>query len=229
MCNNNRMSVPINNIFDSLIENHEKDTNSTTLNTLYSIISQKDELIHNLKETNEGLSVIINKFSKTINTTNKNITHVLSKISTAQDIDQIMIDHKNLKSKINLLTEHNQKLTNKLLASNSIYNNLKNTYFGLNKVYIAKFNSVSQIYSDTTILENKINMLEDKLTTANNMFKCQICFSNIIDIVVMPCYHIYICKECVEQIIENTDGGSAVNCPVCNERIIEYKNIYLPI
>jgi DNA-directed RNA polymerase subunit RPC12/RpoP len=223
------MSVPINNIFDSLIENHEKDTNSTTLNTLYSIISQKDELIHNLKETNEGLSVIINKFSKTINTTNKNITHVLSKISTAQDIDQIMIDQKNLKSKINLLTEHNQKLTNKLLASNSIYNNLKNTYFGLNKLYIDKFNSVYQTFNDNSILENKICMLEDKIVTTNNMFKCKICFGNIIDIIVMPCYHIYICSECIDQIIENTDDGASVNCPVCNERIIEYKNIYLPI
>ena len=227
---NNRMSVPINNIFDSLIENYEKDNdNNTTLNTLYSIITQKDELIQNLRETNDGLSKIISQFNININKTNNNISHVLSQVSTCQDIDQIMINQKNLKSKNNLLTEHNKNLTNKLLRSNSIYNNLKNTYFGLNKLYIEKFNNVSQTYTDNTVLENKITMLEDKLTTANHMFKCQICFSNTIDIILIPCYHIYICKECVEQIIENTDGGSTVNCPVCNERIIEYKDIYLPI
>ena len=140
-----------------------------------------------------------------------------------------MINQKNLKSKINLLTEHKKKLTNKLLTSNANYNNLKQTYFGLNTLYIDKFNSAIQIHTDNSILENKISMLEDKLANTNNMFKCQICFNNIIDIIIMPCFHIYICKECVEQIIENTDDNAVVNCPVCNEQIMEYKNIYLPI
>uniref|UniRef100_A0A6C0B4W7 RING-type domain-containing protein n=1 Tax=viral metagenome TaxID=1070528 RepID=A0A6C0B4W7_9ZZZZ len=226
--NSNRMAVPITNIFNSLIDTYEKDTD-TSVDTLYSIISQKDDLIQNLKDTNEGLSGIITKFNANIDKTNKKVTHVLSQISTNQDIYQIMINQKNLKSKINLLTEHKKKLTNKLLTSNANYNNLKQTYFGLNTLYIDKFNSAIQIHTDNSILENKISMLEDKLANTNNMFKCQICFNNIIDIIIMPCFHIYICKECVEQIIENTDDNAVVNCPVCNEQIMEYKNIYLPI
>ena len=222
------MTEPTNNTYDSLIENYQKiNNNSSAFDTLYDIISQKDELVQNLKDTNEGLTQIINKFNTNIDKTNKNISHVLSQISTGQDIDEIMINQKNLKRKINLLTEHNKRLTTNLLTSSSAYNNLKNTYFGLNKLYIDKFNSVYQTFNDNSILENKICMLEDKIVTTNNMFKCKICFGNIIDIIVMPCYHIYICSECIDQIIENTDG--AVNCPVCNERIIEYKNIYLPI
>ena len=200
------MSEPINGLYnntlDSIIDNfHSTTSNSTSLDTLYNIISQKDELIQNLKETNDGLGKIINNFNSNIEKTNKKVSHVLSQISTAQDIDRIMINEKNLKRKINLLSEHNKKLTNNLLTSNTTYNNLKNTYFGLNKLYIDKFNSASQTYTSNTILENKIKMLEDKILIANNMFKCQICFNKTIDIIIMPCFHIYICKECIEQII----------------------------
>ena len=228
------MSEPINTFystFDPLLDTHQGGdlNNNTSLDSLYNIISQKDEIIEVLKNTNEGLSEVINNFNSNIDKTNEKVSQVLSQISTAQDIDQIMKNEKNLKQKIDLLTEHTKKLTNNLLVNATTYNNLKNTYFGLNKLYISKFNNASQTHTDNSILENKINMLEDKLETTNNMFKCQICFNNIIDIIVIPCYHIYICKECVEQIIENTDDSAEINCPVCNERIIETKSISLKI
>ena len=230
------MSEPINNLYttinslETLLSNcSQSDSNIFNNDTLYDVISQKDEIINNLQETNEHLSKIISNFNKHINNTNKKISEILSRVSTNRDIDQIMINEKTLKKNIDLLTEHNKKLTRNLLLNNSTYNNLKNTYFGLNKLYIAQFNNTFQINNSNEVLANKINMLEDKLANTNNMFKCQICFNNTIDIIIMPCFHIYICKECVEQIIENTHDNSDVNCPVCNERIIEYKNIYLPI
>ena len=94
------MSEPINGLYnntlDSIIDNfHSTTSNSTSLDTLYNIISQKDELIQNLKETNDGLGKIINNFNSNIEKTNKKVSHVLSQISTAQDIDRIMINEKN--------------------------------------------------------------------------------------------------------------------------------------
>ena len=77
------MSEPINNLYtnlDSLLINHGNDTNE---NALYDIISQKDELIQNLKEANSGLSNIITNFNYNIDRTNRSVSNVLSKICSA--------------------------------------------------------------------------------------------------------------------------------------------------
>lgn len=228
------MSLPLNNFYNSLdkiLANVQESSieQMNNDNLLYNIIDQKDQIILNMKQTNKSLSDVISLFNKNINNTNKNLNDMLSKISTTNDINYIMYSQKNLTNKNNLLTLHNQDLTRDILKSRETYNTLRNTYMGLNKLYISKFNTVIEKTNQDFATEDKIQLLEDRVNHLNSLFKCHICFSKCIDIIILPCFHIYICKECVEQIIENTNDQDPVNCPVCNERIVEYKNIYLPI
>ena len=194
------MAYPINS-------NNQKDNK-----LLFDIIEQKEDLIENLKDKN-----------------NKKINLTLSKISTNKDIQYVMNNNKILINKINLLTEHNKSLTQNILINNRTCNNLKNIYYGLNNIYVSKCNDVEQNNNNSFVLSSKVKILEEKLNNVQNIFKCQICYNNNIDIIIQPCYHIYICKVCIESIIENTNTGDDVNCPVCNEKVEEYKNIYLPI
>jgi len=228
------MSFPIKNIYNSLdkiLDNVNKNSieKEDDNNLLYNIIEQKEQIISNLKQTNNSLSNVISEFNKNINNTNKNINDILSKISTANDINYIMVNQKNLTNKNNLLTVHNQDLTRDILTSRKNYNILRNTYNGLSKLYVSKFNSVIEKTYEDSETQNKINLLEERVTHLNKLFKCQICFNKCINVIILPCYHVYICKECLDQIIENTNDQDPVNCPVCNELIVEYKNIYLPI
>ena len=228
------MSFPIKNIHNSLdkiLDNVNKNfiEKESDNDLLYNIIEQKEQIISNLKQTNKNLSNVISEFNKNINNTNKNINDILSKISTANDINYIMINQKNLTNKNNLLTLHNQDLTRDILTSRKNYNTLRNTYNGLSKLYVSKFNSVIEKTYEDSETQNKIHLLEERITHLNTLFKCQICFNKSINVIILPCYHVYICKECLDQIIENTNDQDPVNCPVCNERIVEYKNIYLPI
>jgi len=196
---------------------------------LFDIIKQKDDLIKSLKGTNDGLNKLINRFGSDMDEINKQINTTMSKISTNNDIDYIINSKKVLTNKVNLLTEHNKKLTQTILNNNIQFNNFKNIYYGLSSIYVSRCNNIIHDINDNSILNNKLKMLEDRIETIQGMFKCKICFSNTINIILEPCLHIYICKECIDSIIENTDDSETVKCPVCNESITKYNNIYLPV
>jgi len=196
---------------------------------LFDIIKQKDDLIKSLKGTNDGLNKLINRFGSDMDEINKQINTTMSKISTNNDIDYIINSKKALTNKVNLLTEHNKKLTQTILNNNIQFNNFKNIYYGLSSIYVSRCNNIIHYINDNSILNNKLKMLEDRIETIQGMFKCKICFSNTINIILEPCLHIYICKECIDSIIENTDDSETVKCPVCNESITKYNNIYLPV
>ena len=196
---------------------------------LFDIIKQKDDLIKSLKGTNDGLNKLINRFGSDMDEINKQINTTMSKISTNNDIDYIINSKKALTNKVNLLTEHNKKLTQTILNNNIQFNNFKNIYYGLSSIYVSRCNNIIHYLNDNSILNNKLKMLEDRIETIQGMFKCKICFSNTINIILEPCLHIYICKECIDSIIENTDDSETVKCPVCNESITKYNNIYLPV
>tara|TARA_B110000971_G_scaffold220552_1_gene264452 strand:- start:1022 stop:1645 length:624 start_codon:yes stop_codon:yes gene_type:complete len=196
---------------------------------LFDIIKQKDDLIKSLKGTNDGLNKLINRFGSDMDEINKQINTTMSKISTNNDIDYIINSKKALTNKVNLLTEHNKKLTQTILNNNIQFNNFKNIYYGLSSIYVSRCNNIIHDINDNSILNNKLKMLEDRIETIQGMFKCKICFSNTINIILEPCLHIYICKECIDSIIENTDDSETVKCPVCNESITKYNNIYLPV
>lgn len=51
-------------------------------------------------------------------------------------------------------------------------------------------------------------------------FTCMICMSNMIDIIIKPCYHICMCNECYAKLPKK-------NCPCCSKNIKKIKNIYI--
>ena len=77
-------------------------------------------------------------------------------------------------------------------------------------------------------LEEKTISLEKELEEVKNTFKCQVCQEAYINVIILPCYHIYICKDCLFSIIDVAQP-SIPKCPICNINISEYKDIYIPI
>ena len=198
-------------------------------NALYDILHHKNELIQNLQQTIKALSKTIAHFNNDINNTNHKLNIIQSNISTNRDINYIMSKQKILSDKNNMLIRHNQIIHENLLKSNCSINNLKKLYFGLNDLYIENFNKTSQEVINNDIIETQMQLLESRISHLTNMFKCQVCFSKTIDVILMPCNHIYICNECIDQIVDVTSNDQPVNCPVCNNRVIEFQSIYLPI
>tara|TARA_B110000208_G_C11776714_1_gene432293 strand:+ start:223 stop:924 length:702 start_codon:yes stop_codon:yes gene_type:complete len=194
-------------------------------NILYDLMENKDDMIENLKETNLGLLRLLTKSCIKIGDTNDTLNDILSKFSTTQDIEYVMSTQKNLINKVDLLTEYNKTLKNNLNSLRNKNEAFKYLYLEINNLYISKFH--------TNYIQNldkeKIKLLEEKLEEVEKVFKCQICFTNHINVIILPCRHIHICKTCIEQIIENTPNNTDVNCPVCNAKIVEYKNVYLPL
>ena len=198
-------------------------------NALYDILQHKNELIQNLQQTIKALSKTVAHFNNDIDGTNHRLNIIQSTISTNKDINYIMAKQKILSDKNDLLIRHNQTVCDRLIRSTVNVNNLKKLYFGLNKLYITNFNRTSQEVTNNDIIDTKIQLLETRIEHLSNTFKCQVCFTKTIDVILIPCNHIYLCKDCVGQIIAVTDDNDSVNCPVCNNRVIEFQSIYLPI
>lgn len=223
---------PVNNIENlSEIDSIDLDlllSDKTTVhdpNILYDLMENKDDIIDNLKETNLGLLKLLSKSCIKIANTNDNLNDIISKFSTTQDIEYVMSTQKNLINKVDLLTENNKMLKNNIISLRNKNESFKYLYSEMNNLYVSKFH--------TEYIQNldkeKIKLLEEKLEGVEKVFKCQICFTNHINIIILPCRHIHICKTCIEQVIENTPNNTDVNCPVCNAKIVEYKNVYLPL
>jgi len=51
-------------------------------------------------------------------------------------------------------------------------------------------------------------------------FLCIICMENRVDVLIKPCYHICVCRDCYER-FEKKD------CPICKTGVKKIKNIYL--
>lgn len=46
--------------------------------------------------------------------------------------------------------------------------------------------------------------------------QCQICYSNVRDVVILPCSHFMFCKQCIER---HVNTSQARTCPVCRGTI----------
>ncbi len=55
---------------------------------------------------------------------------------------------------------------------------------------------------------------------------CVVCFSNLKNVLFMPCRHIATCSECADK--KNAAGVPfIVTCPMCNKRIKKRSNVFL--
>ena len=53
--------------------------------------------------------------------------------------------------------------------------------------------------------------------------QCSVCLAEIAEVVIQPCGHVCICRDCADTIMENIDR----KCPICRGRIKRIQNVYL--
>jgi len=89
----------------------------------------------------------------------------------------------------------------------------------------SKKDVILQTYrEEITRLMNELILEEDENKEESTVIlKCSICF-NIKQLTVMlPCYHVYSCKQCADNI---TRSGFN-KCSICNKRISSYHEIFI--
>ena len=104
---------------------------------------------------------------------------------------------------------------NKNLLSEDIYKEALKNIKNKHKISINNFNE-------------RINNLEDKLKDKEHMISmsCRICYTNKIDIIVIPCNHLIMCKTCLDTLF-NIETPN-FQCPLCQTNIDDFKVAYLP-
>lgn len=182
--------------------------------TAESLIIAKNKVIDTLTETNKKLVKTITDFNNDISNTNQYIEDLSKKINNKTLIEletllkQEQFDHERLKIGYDHLTKE--------------YVTLKKTYNGLNRVYI---DNVLNYFNLDDI--KTIETLKKENADFKKSFLCGICFTNTINIILNPCGHVTICKDCIENMIQHSN--ESVKCPLCNHNIEMYNDIFLPI
>ena len=184
--------------------------------TIENVVVAKNKLIDTLTKTNKNLiNIIVNYSKETIDINNyieglsKKINDASTVIDLTKQLEEERNEHGYLKIGYTYLTQE--------------YLTLKKTYNGLNRVYIE--NIINYFTVDD---KQKIAILKKENDNLKGLFLCRICFTNTINIILNPCGHVAICKMCMERIIDHTNGSSA-QCPLCNNNIERYDNIFIPI
>jgi len=184
--------------------------------TIENVVVAKNKLIDTLTKTNKNLiNIIVNYSKETIDINNyieglsKKINDASTVIDLTKQLEEERNEHGYLKIGYTYLTQE--------------YLTLKKTYNGLNRVYIE--NIINYFTVDD---KQKIEILKKENDNLKGLFLCRICFTNTINIILNPCGHVAICKMCMERIIDHTNGSSA-QCPLCNNNIERYDNIFIPI
>ena len=225
-------------ILDNIINNYEstftpakiiinpKIFNKLDINdeiTIDNIVIAKNKVIDTLTKTNKNLTNVIVNFNKDTINTNNYITDLAEKIN-----EHIKISELNTLLKNEQFDHDNLKIAYKYLTKE--YITLKKTYNGLNRVYIDNIINYFNISDKKTIklLQSENTNLKNENTDFKKKFLCSICFTNVINIILNPCGHIAICKDCIEGMIQHS-SDSTIKCPLCNNYIEMYNNIFLPI
>ena len=201
-----------------------------TSNILYTIINNKDRLINVLKTNNNLLHTQFNEI-------NSNMNNSLHKLNTIGDINYLINKIKTDKNTIDKLREEtiylqniNHQTKNQLLIAN-------NTYNSLNHIYIKQINDIinNPINERLNKVKYNLNMIQkeqERVKQENDLIKssilCKICHENKIGILLEPCGHIGICKYCFNN-IQNASQGMNSYCPICNNIIEQYKEIYIGV
>ena len=152
-----------------------------------------------------------------------------------------------LRSQLNIQDEHNehivlpplvQQITQTSMSSPSSIPYPINTDQGLTDDKVEKIKEIikdlqtfkASLASTWEAMDSKlelargyINLLQDELTNKTN--KCKVCYSNEANILLLPCSHLGLCKQCHETV--NNQVGD-VKCPFCRTSSRGYINIIIP-
>ena len=56
-----------------------------------------------------------------------------------------------------------------------------------------------------------------------SMNSCSICLNETVAVIIQPCGHACLCKDCAKKLIENY----AQRCPICRNKIRRIQNVYM--
>tara|TARA_B110000908_G_C10234335_1_gene442427 strand:+ start:779 stop:1585 length:807 start_codon:yes stop_codon:yes gene_type:complete len=221
-------SSPIGNINSINIIKNNTDIININDDIFYTLLDNKDKLINVLKHTNIRLN---NKIGKI----NDNINISLSKLTTSGDINSLIKKIKTHTNTIDTLLETNLILQNQNTETNKKLLILNDTYHSLNRIYIKNINDTTnnpliirlkEMNINITTIKNELKSIKNEYSSLKSAIICKICHENKISILLEPCGHMGICKDCFNNIYSSS---SSSHCPICNTIINKFTYVYIGV
>jgi uncharacterized membrane-anchored protein len=64
---------------------------------------------------------------------------------------------------------------------------------------------------------------DDADNNATSKGSCSVCLVEAAEVVIQPCGHVCICRDCANTLMEHIDN----KCPICRSKIKRIQNVYL--
>lgn len=172
------------------------------------------------------IMTIVDKTKRELDIYKTNVKHISKKI---QNYEEILDGLNNFEKTVKTLDEQYTKLTNKATFINSEHKLPLTKHFGLDEESEKKFTlflkemefSLEKQRELLATNLNKINRIKKFISHGMSQEKiknmCSVCVTNIIDICINPCGHVF-CNSCADKMNR---------CGMCRGRIITKIKIYL--
>lgn len=169
------------------------------------------------KSINDNLKINFSELNKNIETIKKYYKNIFTEtIELEQDIQDVLQDYDNQYSTI-------KNLYNNLLSLNDLDEHLTNINFEINS-YLKKYFEKNDLLDKIKLYKNNIQIINflklqiNKINTLSYVPFCNICMSNIVDIVIIPCGHTC-CSKCTKECKNK--------CFVCRKDVKDYKKLFM--
>ncbi len=203
-------------------------------------INQKDILIKSLKDTIDNLTNVICNNSNKMMQVNKAINNeIYNEIDSTfadqyfqkiekylQEINKLSIENTEIKEKFLDLNENSEYSEKSYNILNSVYLEYIKKSKGEKTVLFERITNLSKTMDSLKELgENKIKNLRSyyqREITKSAGIKCTKCWKNNVTVVFLPCNHMVLCDECINN-LSNLESGLV--CPKCKEDVISKINV----
>jgi hypothetical protein len=217
--------------------------NELTLNSnskLKESINQKDILIKSLKDTIDNLTnVICNNSNKMMQVNQAINNEIYNEIDSTfadqyfqriekylQEINKLNIENTEIKEKFLYLNENSEYSEKSYNILNSVYLEYIKKSKGEKTVLFERITNLSKTMDSLKELgENRIKILRSyyqQEITKSAGIKCTKCWKNNVNVIFLPCNHMILCDECINN-LSNLEGD--LICPKCKESVISKINV----
>ena len=216
------------------------ELNRNNNSKLKESINQKDILIKSLKDTIDNLTNVICNNSNKMMQVNKAINNeIYNEIDSTfadqyfqkiekylQEINKLSIENTEIKEKFLDLNENSEYSEKSYNILNSVYLEYIKKSKGEKTVLFERITNLSKTMDSLKELgENKIKNLRSyyqREITKSAGIKCTKCWKNNVTVVFLPCNHMVLCDECINN-LSNLESGLV--CPKCKEDVISKINV----
>ena len=212
---------------------------------LFNKLENKEKEIYDLKmiirnnkiDIDKFISIIMGKINKNskeiefirenIDNNSKELNHNEFNFEEINNINKSLHDMSNKNFMLHKMLEKYSKIEDEYNVLEFEYKILEKKFIEINRTYDSfKISS----YLDIKLLKyeiSKLKILNDEIKSKSDEIKnehlCVICQSNKKDIVLLPCKHYIICKECEEN---NYNITRERKCPICRNEYFDKMMLY---